>query len=314
MTSRRGFSDAHLTTDVGALGYCGVVDRATAPADHRSAPVPPSAASEAVVQRELLAVRKLPRGLSPHSMTGCPTIVALLGDGDPLMAFTRLETRILARLELDDDVTPLNAVAYSLGLASHGKTHLERLNDFGDAYGYEVRQARRHSDLGVQQLATLICSNWIVDTVPVINVVLTGHPDGSAEVAVATERPRFVDMCPLRIQWYRADGRPGEKLHDVKPPPHFEPAAQPTHGNDSDALLPDDLCVHQRLVESLMLSPPGDEGVHGLRIAWPGEVWPCFQLQVIGPPSPDTIISSQTIGNAVVLQYQNITDPKYCFP
>lgn len=290
-------------TDVGALGYCGVVTSATAPADRRSTPVPQPAASEAVVRRELLAVRKLPGGLSPHSMASCPTIVALLGDGDPLMAFARLETRILARLELDDDVTPLNAVAYSLGLASRGRTHLERLADFGEAYGYEVRQARRHSDLGVRQLATLICSNWIVDTVPVINVVLTGRPDGTAEVAVTTERPRFVDMRPVQIQRYRTDGAPGQRLRDLIPPPRFESAARPTYNNDGEGLLPDDLWVHQRLVEPLMLSPPGDETAHGLRIAWPGEIWPCFQLQLIGL-TPETTVSSQIFGNAMTATQQ----------
>lgn len=146
MTPRLGFGDARLMIDVSPLGYCGAVARVTAPAEHHSTPAPQPTATEAAVRSELLAVRKRPGGLSPHSMADCPTIVALLGDGDPLLAFTRLETRILARLELDDDVTPLNAVAYSLGLASHGRTHLERLTDFGETYGYEVRHARRHSE------------------------------------------------------------------------------------------------------------------------------------------------------------------------
>lgn len=257
------------------------------------------------MRRELLAARKLPGGLSPHSMADCPTIVALLGDGDPLLAFTCLETRILARLELDDDVTPLNAVAYSLGLASHGRTHLERLTDFGETYGYEVRQARRHSDLGVQQLATLICSNWIVNTVPVVNVVLTGHPDGSTDVVVSTERPRFVDMHPVQIQCYHADGGPREKLHDFRPSPRFEPAARPTYDSDGEGLLPDDLRVHQRLVEPLALSPSANGRAHGVRIAWSGEVWPCFQLQLIGLP-PETTVSSQIVGNAMTVAQQRI--------
>lgn len=287
-------------TDVSPLGYCGVVARVTAPAGRYGAPVPQEA-----VRSELLAVRKRPEGLSPHSMADCPTIVALLGDGDPLLAFTRLETRILARLEFDDDVTPLNAVAYSLGLASHGRTHLERLTDFGETYGYEVRQARRHSDLGVQQLATLICSNWIVDTVPVVNVVLTGHPDGSADVAVATERPRFVDMRPVQIQCYHADGGPPEKLHDFTSSPRFEPAARPTYDSDGEGLLPDDLRVCQRLVEPLILSPLGDEGTHGLRITWPGEVWPCFDTRVVGPIKSFASIF-RTVGNAITISSAQI--------
>lgn len=304
MTSRPGFSDARLMADVSALGYCEVVARATALANCRSAPVPRSAASEAVVQRELLAVRKLPEGLSPHSMVGCPTIVALLGDGDPLVAFTRLETKILARLELDDDVIPLNAVAYSLGLASNGRTHLERLTDFGETYGYEVRQARRHSDLGVQQLAALICSNWIVDTVPVVNVVLTGLPDGSADVVVvATERPRFVDMRPVQIQWYSADEAPAQRLRDVLPPPRFEPVALAAYDNDC---LPDNLRVHQRLAEPLILSPPDDGREHGLRIAWPGEVWPCFSTQVVEPIKSFVRIF-KTVGNAMTISSAQIS-------
>lgn len=297
------YRDALLVTAANVLGYSEPVARATASTDRYRAASQQAATSEAAVRSELLAVRKRPEGLSPHSMATCPAIVALLGDGDPLLAFTRLETRILARLELDDDVTPLNAVAYSLGLASKGRTHLERLNEFGADYGYEARQARRHSDLGIQQLVSLICSNWIVDAVPVCDVVLVGNPGGgSTEVMVTTKRPRFVDMRSVQIQWYCPDDEIDMKVQDLVPPPRFEPVAPPSSvGRCED--LPGELHVHQRLAEPLMLSPPDSGRTRGLRIAWPGEVWPCFQWQMIGPLLPNATISSQIIGNSIIVMY-----------
>ena len=91
------------------------------------------------VRAELLTARKSSEGLSPNSMARCPTLTALLGDGDPRVAFTQLQTRILETIDQDDDVTPILAASYSLGFASKGATHLDRLTDFGEDYGYEAR-------------------------------------------------------------------------------------------------------------------------------------------------------------------------------
>lgn len=75
-------------------------------------------------------------------MTALPTVVALLGDGDPLLAFTQLQDRILQTIGQADDSLPIQAAAYSLGLASDSDTHLGRLTDFGADFGFEARQAQ----------------------------------------------------------------------------------------------------------------------------------------------------------------------------
>ncbi|HEX7825335.1 MAG TPA: hypothetical protein VF477_10570 [Mycobacterium sp.] len=112
-----------------------------------------------IVHNELLTARRTRHGLSAVSMSEYPNMRRLLGDGDPLVAFQRLQHRILKTLDTGDDVRAIEAATYSLGLGSAGETHLDRLVDFGNAYGYEARQVRRFSDLGVRQLARLITSN-----------------------------------------------------------------------------------------------------------------------------------------------------------
>lgn len=266
---------------------------------------------EQAVLTELLAVRKTPEGLSPHAMAGCPTIVALLGDGDPLVAFTRLQDGVLERIELADDVTPIEAAAFSLGLASSGRTHLERLNAFGAESGYEARQARRHSDRGIRQLAVLICSNWIVQTTPILAVNLTQQADNSLAVMVHTQRQRFVDMKPLRFQRRVASSRP-ETWH---PQPTLVTECHQTStttatqidisaASEPAAPLPDDLWVRQHLTSPIILPSSDGEPIE-LRVSWFGKVWPCFEINCIGPLSSDLVVTSQTLGNTLVLAAHN---------
>lgn len=266
---------------------------------------------EQAVLSELLAVRKTSEGLSPHAMAGCPTIMALLGDGDPLVAFTRLQDGVLERIELADDVTPIEAAAFSLGLASSGRTHLERLNAFGVERGYEARQARRHSDRGIRQLAALICSNWIVQTTPILSVNLTQQADNSLAVMVYTQRQRFVDMKPLRFQRRVASSQP-EPWHPQPALVTEDHQTSTTTASQTDisaasepaAPLPDDLWVRQHLTSPIILPSSGGEPIE-LRVSWFGEVWPCFEIKCIGALSSDLVVTSQTLGNTLVLAAHN---------
>ena len=283
---------------------------------HEKAPSTPGKAVERptleqAVLSELLAVRKTSEGLSPHAMAGCPTIMALLGDGDPLVAFTRLQDGVLERIELADDVTPIEAAAFSLGLASSGRTHLERLNAFGVERGYEARQARHHSDRGIRQLAALICSNWIVQTTPILSVNLTQQADNSLAVMAYTQRQRFVDMKPLRFQRRVASSQP----EPWQPKPTLVTECHQTSttadtqtdisaASEPAAPLPDDLWVRQHLTSPIILPSSGAEPIE-LRVSWFGEVWPCFEINCIGPLSSDLIVTSQTLGNTLVLAARN---------
>ena len=139
-------------------------------------------------------------------MAACPTMVNLLGDGDPLLAFTRLEHRVLETIEHGDDTLPIEAAAFSLGLASASKNHLDRLNDFGAEYGYEARQARRYSDRGITQLARLIASNWVIHAVPAVEVFLAQQSDGSFGVMIRTRHQWFVTMKPVNVEWQHSNG------------------------------------------------------------------------------------------------------------
>lgn len=250
----------------------------------------PASVLEERVLGELLAARKAVEGLSPVGMAACPTITGLLGDGDPLVAFTRLQDGVLAVLDQDDDALPVQAAAYSLGLASGRATHLGRLNDFGADFGFEARQARRYSDRGVRRLARLVCSSWVVRTVPVCQLLLAQQPDGTLVVMVRICWQWFVDMrCP-QIRRLQDEGR----LVPFVPEPVFTPPPDPVAD-------PEALWLERRLEQPLELPAlrPGRD--IRLRISWPGEIWPRFSTTIAGPLPADTLVDSDTVGNAAVL-------------
>ena len=136
-------------------------------------------------------------------------------------------------------------------------------------------------------------------------VFLSQQPDGGFAVHITTERPRHIDMRPVTVQRYCANGEPCTTWQDFVPAPRFEniAAAHSDGGNESPQ---DDLRVRRHLVEPLMLSPPGRGEVPGLRIAWPGEVWPCFQLHLAGPLQSNTTLSSRTLGNAMTIALSRV--------
>ncbi|MBO3724186.1 hypothetical protein J5X07_03935 [Actinomyces bowdenii] len=236
------------------------------------------------VLSELLAARKRPAGLSPAGMTALPTVVALLGGGDPSVAFTQLQDRVLQVIDQDDDVLPIQAAAYSLGFASGRETHLARLNDFGADYGFEARQARRHSDVGLQRIAHLICSTWTVQLVPACHVWLTGQADGTLEVQISKAWPWFIDMRTMSLDTLDSDSRwiPWQSTLRFTAPP--DPTADP-----------ETLWLRCHLEQPLHLRP-----ALPVRLRWPGEVWPQFTTITIDLPS-GAPLSITTLGNTWIL-------------
>lgn len=234
----------------------------------------PASVLEERVLAELLAARKAVEGLSPTGMAACPTITGLLGDGDPLVAFTRLQDGVLAVLDQDDDALP----------------DLGRLNDFGADFGFEARQARRYSDRGVRRLARLVCSSWVVRTVPVCQLLLAQQPDGTLVVMVRIRWQWFVDMrCP-RVRRLQDGGR----LVPFVPEPVFTPPPDPVAD-------PGVLWLERRLEQPLELPAPQPGRDVRLRISWPGEIWPRFSTTIAGPLPADTLVDSDMVGNAAVL-------------
>jgi hypothetical protein len=249
-----------------------------------------SSSLERAVHAELLTARKSSDGLSPNSMATLPVMRDLLGDGDPLAAFQRLTHRILETLELGDDVRSLEAATYSLGLGSAGKTHLDRLNDFGQEYGYEVRQVRRYSDRGLRQLARLITSNWIVHTVPTLEVFVAQQPDRSLAVTLRATRQHFVSMHGVQVYEQEGDGARLPVAGSVERHLAAEvPSQQPAPA--------------ERIVEELnrpFVLAPAHPGVpRHLRFEWKGEVWPRFALSIVGALAPGYVLTSQTLGNTM---------------
>lgn len=212
------------------------------------------ATAEERVHRELLAVRKRADGLSSTSITSCRVLVDLLGEGDPLIAMTRLTHRILETIELDDDAVRITAAAYSLGLGSAGRTHLHRLTDFGIEYGYEARQARRLSDEGLRELARLITTNWVVHAVPSVEVFVVQISDRSFAVQVNTRRQWYIDMQALVIEAQDGDGR-------RRP---LEPLPVVVTRESSDDGRPRDTSTTLKKFIRLPALAPGDE--HCLRV------------------------------------------------
>lgn len=222
-----------------------------------------------------------------------PTMRDILGDGDPLVAFTRLEHRILETLELGDDTTGLTAATYSLGLGSAGKTHLDRLSDYGNEYGYEARQARRHSDNGIRRLARLISTNWVVHAVPTLEVFLVQQQSGSFAITLRATRQHFIDMTDMSIETVASDG--------VRTPLDRPTTEHRLEGNEHAV---------ERIVLSLndpfVLPAPEPGASRAVRLSWPGEVWPRFAVSVVGSLSVDCMVTSQTLGNALQIQVDSI--------
>lgn len=259
-----------------------------------------------LVRAELLAARRSPEGLSANSMTHFPAMRDLLGDGDPLVAFKRLTHRLLETLDTKDDVRAIEAAAYSLGLASSETTHLARLEEFGTEYGFEVRQVRRYSDKGIEQLAQLITSNWVVHTVPTLEVFMAQQSNASFAVTLRTTRQHFIDMRAVE-----AYEQQGDEPRTARPTVfRAETADQQTGVGSSGS--PDS--TSPRITETLekpFVLRPVEAGVpRHLRFVWQGEIWPRFALSIVGTISSDQVVTSQTLGNTMQISVEMMNPPR----
>lgn len=257
-----------------------------------------------LVRAELLAARRSPEGLSANSMTNFPAMRDLLGDGDPLVAFKRLTHRLLETLDTKDDVRAIEAAAYSLGLASGETTHLARLEEFGTEYGYEVRQVRRYSDKGIEQLAQLITSNWVVHTVPTLEVFLAQQSNGSLAVTLRTTRQHFIDM-----QAVEAYEQQGDEPRTARP---TVLRAETAEGQSANGLSGSTRSTSPRIVESMdrpfVLKPAEPGTPRHLRFVWQGEIWPRFALSIVGALSGEQIVTSQTLGNTMQVSIEALKE------
>lgn len=156
---------------------------------------------EEKVRTELLALRKARDGVTVAALAQRPVICGLLANGDPALAYSRLQHTIL-----DSDLgLSIKAAAYSLGLLSEERSHLGRLDAFGAEHGYDQRQARRYSDRGVRELAQLIATNLAVSSVPHLDVLIVQSGETTADIVLSTTSLWFVDMQPLAVTMHRGE-------------------------------------------------------------------------------------------------------------
>jgi hypothetical protein len=229
------------------------------------------------VRAELVLLRKEPLGLTPENMAEARHICDLLGAGDPLVAYTRLTHQILeSDLEL-----PVKAAAASLGLLAEGDTHLKRLTAFGEQIGLEQRQVRRYSDRGIGMLARLVATNWAVETVPQLAVVVM-RVEAGWELHITAQHLAVVLMGALTVSTYIDDQISVDELH------------MRAQGDGRwRRLLP----LHPLFVP--------DQGVEtSVSVSWRGELWPKHSASFRGVHT-DTV--AESLGNRLMLRLRAST-------
>lgn len=232
------------------------------------------------VLADLLALRKQSAGATVDTIARAPTVCALLGAGDPFVAYTRFSHEILES-ELD---LPVKAAAASLGLLAEGDTHLKRLDAFGAELGMEQRQVRRYSDRGVRTLARLIATNWPTETVPRLTAAILCNADGW-ELHMTTARLLAVEMRPITVDLLAGSRRD-----------HLAPKWS-THD--------DDVWEHAHTIHSLRIPNSGEET--SVVIVWRGELWPKLAVTWIGSHAGGT---SESLGNKLMLRMTREREPR----
>jgi hypothetical protein len=213
---------------------------------------------EAKVLDDLKMLRKSRNGVTVQGMAEAATICRLLGNGDPYIAYTRLQH---ALLDATSDRT-IRAAAASLGFSSDGASHLDRLEDAGtDLGGIDQRQARRLSDRGMLVLAKLISTNMTFEAVPELTASVAGNP--WEHVAMFTSsRPLLVEMGMPEVELLVGERR--EAIVDT------------WHAEVRDE------------VEIATWGPiraKRTELETSLTVVWRGEIWPKFMVRWVADPS-----------------------------
>lgn len=211
--------------------------------------------SNEIVLDELRALRKRADGASVASIAESPAICQLMGDGDPLVAWSRLQ-HLVMDAEWSRDI---ETACYSLGFASAATTHLGRLEEFAASFYVDQRQARRYSDRGLMQISRLIVSNWLLHAIPTCDVVMMMTSPSTCDVYARFSSPTTVKMNAALFQ---------------------------TKSDKTEHVLEPDLIVEQNADRDLArFARPVSIDVHGetsITVQWAGEVWPKFSAQLSG--------------------------------
>lgn len=240
-------------------------------------------ASEASIYGEFLAARKRPAGLSPHVMAQCPTLCALLGNGDPEVAHVELCHKVFEILEAEDDTLAIEAACYSLGLASDAATHLAWLEEFGAKHFVDQRQARRYSDRGLAQLARLVATHWTTQTVPEASLICVGSAPNKIGVMVHLKHQHFIDMQAPKLGVWPASKDEVEYVDPVW----------------KELSSADGLWAEAQLLEPYVVDVSEELTV---RLVWRGETWPTFIVALSGDIDA-WMVKSQTLGAACAVTF-----------
>jgi hypothetical protein len=237
--------------------------------------------AEELVLCELKSLRKRTDGASVGAIAECPTISQLLGNGDPMLAWSQLQHLALG-VEWSKDI---EAACYSLAFASTKKTHLDRLVEFAAEFYMDQRQARRYSDRGLLQLASLICTNWVTHAVPDLLMVVIPSSPSTITVYVRCCRPEAIGMHTPMLT-YRNDL--GEKAFDITW----------IEWRDDDRI-----CL--RLEQPVEVDLRGETSITA---RWSGELWPKFSVQMAGHNPALTEVVECLGAKAMVRFIPSVTD------
>ncbi|NKY27735.1 hypothetical protein [Nocardia gamkensis] len=230
---------------------------------------------EQQVKAELLAIRKSSEGLTPATVARSPVIRGLLGAGDPQVAYNTLKHLIL---NADSD-TGLEAATSSLGLTSDKLTHLGRLDEFGDAHGYEQRHVRRYSDKGIQQLAALIATSWTVNTVPFLDLTVYQVGPDRFVVGIETKCQHYIEMRPVQVHLYQGSTPPRTLNVDFV-------SAEEDIWNLTKLARPIEIHANEET---------------SLTIVWRGELWPKFAV-FLRTDISNFGIATETLANKLMIR------------
>lgn len=228
--------------------------------------------ARSLVLEELKMLRRRGGAVTVEAMGLAPTICALLGAGDPRLAFTRLQHQIMSGA----GERSITAAAISLGFLSEGATHLARLTDGEGLLHVNQRQVRRYSDEGLAALAAVIATNGTVEAVPELVLDLVQEQVGIA-LAVSAQWPSIVEMQEPIVELLCAQQRTSVATVWIR-----------------SAIGERELTRTETAIRV-----PRDDRETSITARWPGEMWPKFTVRLHGGASPR---ATETIGNRVMMR------------
>lgn len=231
-------------------------------------------ALENAVLVELRALRRTMAGVTVETLARAATICRLLGTGDPFVAYNRLQHFLI---DEGSDRT-IRAAAASLGFASDGDTHLDRLVDAEADLHLEQRQIRRLSDQGLETIARLISSNWSIESVPDLTVIAVDGASGF-ELHLSITRPLVVEMRDPVVDILVGEERNAPEL-------------------DWTRRITGEL-EHSTLRRPLFVERKGQ--AISVVIVWRGELWPKFTVAWQGGHYD---VVSESLGNKLMLRFR----------